>query len=129
MAHVLRSGFNNAVLLWDNAPCHLTAEVKENSDKSKVTPIMVPPRMTGLLQPADVCWFRSFKLAFRRKYMDWYVNEPKTFTKFENMHSPSYVSVITWLSEIWRNFDENLIYESFDTCGITSQINLRSIIK
>ena len=97
MAHVLRSGFNNAVLLWDNAPCHLTAEVKENLDKSKVTPIMVPPRMTGLLQPADVCWFRSFKLAFRREYMDWFVNEPKTFTKFENMRSPSYVSVITWL--------------------------------
>ena len=55
---------------------------------------MIPPGMTGLLQPPDVCWFRTFKLAFRRKYMDWFVNEPKSFTNYGNMRSPGYVAVI-----------------------------------
>ena len=85
--------------------------------------------MTGLLQPADVCWFRSFKLAFRRKYMNWCVNEPKSFTQYGNMRSPGYVAVITWLSEIWQNFDDQLICERFDTCGITSQTGISSILK
>jgi hypothetical protein len=128
-AHVLRSGFNNPALIWDNATCHSSAEVEEHLLKTKIVPIFVPPRMTGLLQPADVCWFRSFKLAFRRKYMNWCVNEPKTFTQYGNMRSPGYVALITWLSEIWQNFDDQLICESFDTCGITSQTGISSILK
>ena len=45
------------------------------------------------------------------------------------MRSPGYVAVITWLSEIWQNFDDQLICESFDTCGITSQTGISSILK
>ncbi len=123
-AHVLKSGFNKSALTWDNATCHSSAEVEEHLLKTKKVPIFVPPRMTGLLQPADVCWFRSFKQAFRRKYMNWCVNEPKTFTQYGNMRSPGYMAVITWLSEIWQNFDVQLICESFDTCGITTLISL-----
>jgi hypothetical protein len=45
------------------------------------------------------------------------------------MRSPGYVKVIEWLSEIWRNFDENILINSFDKCGITSQNNLHSALK
>ena len=85
--------------------------------------------MTRLLQPADVCWFRTFKLLFRRKYMDWFVNEPKSFTNFGNARSPGYASVIQWISDIWKNIDDDLLTNSFDYCGITSQNKLHSILQ
>ena len=44
--------------------------------------------------PADVCWFQTFKLLFRRKNMYWFVNEQKSFTNFGNIRSPGYASVI-----------------------------------
>ncbi|CAF0843188.1 unnamed protein product [Brachionus calyciflorus] len=48
--------------------------------------------------------------------------------RFGNVKSPGYVKSITWLSEIWRDFDSNLLKESFDHCGITSQYQLHSAL-
>ena len=45
------------------------------------------------------------------------------------MRSPGYTTVIQWLSEIWCDFDTNIIIKSFDQCGITSQSNLHSALR
>ena len=45
------------------------------------------------------------------------------------MRSPGYTTVIQWLSDIWRDFDTNIIINSFDQCGITSQTNLHSALR
>ena len=125
---VLRNGLDSAFLVWDSAPCHQTPSIEEKLIQCKTRTILVPPNMTGLLQPADVCLFRSFKLFFRRRYMDWFVNEPKSFTNFGNLRSPGYAAVVEWVSDIWRNLDEQLIFNSFDLCGITSQNNLHKVL-
>ena len=75
--------------------------------------------MTNLLQPADVCWMRPLKLAYFRKWNEWLVNSPKTYTAAGNMRSPGYANVINWISEIWSDFDTNLLARSFDHCGLT----------
>lgn len=31
-----------------------------------------------------------------------------------------YEKVINWISEIWQEFDENIIIQSFDSCGLTT---------
>ena len=38
-------------------------------------------------------------------------------------------TVIQWLLDIWRDFDTNIIINSLDQCGITSQINLHSALR
>jgi len=125
---ILRKNYDKTVLVWDHAPCHLTKEVQDVLVNCRTLSIEIPPKLTGLLQPADVCWFRTFKLLFRRKYMDWFVNEPKSFTNFGNLRSPGYASVIEWVSDIWQNIDNNLLIKSFDYCGITSQNELHHVL-
>lgn len=49
------------VLIWDSARCHLTAPVIQKSKDLKLSIIQVPPRLTNLIQPADVCWFADIK--------------------------------------------------------------------
>ena len=61
--------------------------------------------------------------------MDWFVNEPKSFTNFGNARSPGYASVIQWISDIWKNIDDDLLTNSFDYCGITSQNKLHNILQ
>ena len=45
------------------------------------------------------------------------------------MRSPGFTTVIQWMSEIWRDFDPNIIINSFDQCGIISQNNLHSALR
>lgn len=49
------------LLVWDSARCHLTSQVKQKAKDVKLSTLVIPPRMTNLLQPADVCWFSSIK--------------------------------------------------------------------
>jgi len=49
-----------------------------------------------------------------------YLTAPKAFTKNNNLKSPGYANVIKWISEIWANFDKDIIKKSFDVTGITS---------
>jgi len=77
--------------------------------------------MTSFLQPADVGWFRSLKAQYHSKWQEWYLTEPKSFTKSNNIKSPGYCKVIQWISEIWNQFDPEIIVKSFASTGITSQ--------
>jgi hypothetical protein len=47
-----------SAILLDSARFHNTKSVKEKLDQLSIKKISVPPRMTNLLQPADVSWFR-----------------------------------------------------------------------
>ena len=78
--------------------------------------------MTNLLQPADVFWFSSIKKSYKAKWMDWYIYDPKTFTKNDNARSPGYIKFMLWLNEIWRNFDTQLVKKSFELCSIKKHI-------
>jgi len=68
--------------------------------------------------------FRSKKLVqlfnYFRKWNNWLLNEPKTYTKAGNMRSPGYARVMQWIAESWAELDCNAIARSFDNCGITS---------
>lgn len=38
---------------------------------------------------------------------------------FKKMYLIGYASVIPWISEIWHDFDENMMIQSFDACALT----------
>ncbi len=116
---MLAHGLANTTLLMDSAPCHLTSLVTDSLKDLNVNTIQIPPRMTNLLQPADVSWMRPLKKSFHQKWQHWFLNAEKTKTRFDNIRSPGYAQVITWVSEIWATLNPNVIRASFDLCGIT----------
>lgn len=118
----------NSVLIYDSARCHLTNSVAARARELGISRVIIPPRTTNLLQPADVSWFATIKRAYCSRWTEWAVNEPKSTTAAGNTRSPGYVNAINWLSDIWRAFPVEQIKQSFDNCGITSQLQLHSTL-
>ncbi len=81
------------ILHLDNSPVHKKNDLLELFSYNNVQVSYFPPRMTSLLQPADVGWFKSIKSQYQCKWQEWYLNEPKSFTKAHNMKSPGYSKV------------------------------------
>ena len=91
--HVLRHNQKNALLFIDSAPCHKPSGVKTKLNQFNIDLEMIPPRMTGLVQPADVSWFRSVKAVYKKNWTNWYSYNDHAFTKSGNLKSPGYVNV------------------------------------
>ena len=120
--YMILNNLEHVNLFLDCAPCHCTANVKAAFSGANVDLIYVPKRLTNLLQPADIAWFRPLKSLYDNHWSDWLVNSEKTFTKSNNMRSPGYAQIIEWVSSIWENFDQMIIQSSFDQAGITSNL-------
>jgi hypothetical protein len=76
----------------DSAKCHLTQTVSAKYSEINVNRMFIPPRMTNLLQPADVAWFANIKKAYNSKWCEWFMTADKTYTKNNNMRSPGYAN-------------------------------------
>ena len=55
------ANLSKACLIIDSARCHKTVKVRDKCREMNIKHFLIPPRLTGLLQPADVCWFASLK--------------------------------------------------------------------
>ena len=116
-------------LILDSARCHLTSKVSDKFEALGLKKVFVMPRMTNLLQPADVGWFSIIKKHLHQRWNNWYLSEEHTFTRFGNIRSPGYALCIKWLSEIWINFPEAYIINSFQQCGISSTREFHSALQ
>lgn len=72
---------NNPFLILDSAPCHKKKEVKELCKTANLSLLYIPPRMTNILLPADVCWFKTVRHEYRKRWQRWFINDIKTFTR------------------------------------------------
>jgi hypothetical protein len=77
-------------LIIDSAQCHKTVKVLSKCAEFNIKHMLIPPRLTGLLQPADVCWFSGLKKHYHRLWANWFLNEKKTYSSFDNVRSPGY---------------------------------------
>jgi hypothetical protein len=98
--HIHTSMASYIVLIYDNAPCHLTTSITAALQSIAVKPILVPPRLTNLCQPADFSWMRPLKKAFHDRWQHWFLHGLKTTTRNNNVRSPGYAQVIHWISDI-----------------------------
>ena len=55
----------------------LTTKLAAHTRAKNTNLIIIPPRITNLLQPADVCWFYKFKKAYLAKWVEWSLNSMK----------------------------------------------------
>jgi hypothetical protein len=91
--HVLRQNQLKSLIFLDSAPCHRTASVKSKFEEFKINLQLLPPRMTSLVQPADVSWFKSIKASYSRSWTSWFTSNDIAFTKEGNLKSPGYANV------------------------------------
>ena len=90
----------NFTWIIDSAKPHLTAKVADAAVRLGINIIYIPPRLTNLLQPADVCWFASFKKRYHEKWNEWAINAEKEMSIHGNTKSPVFAKVIQWISQI-----------------------------
>ena len=57
----------------------------------------------GILQPADVCWFRSLKIHYTTSWDHWLEHSEKHYTKNSNMVGPGYDLVVRLIINCWNN--------------------------
>ncbi len=121
-------GYETIYFIIDHAKCHLTASVRSYCSTNSIELVYIPKRLTNILQPADVMWFRSFKRNYNQLWTEWFMSGNHDFTVNKNLKSPGYSKCIEWLSQIWLEFNITLLRESFDKCGITSSDSLHSVL-
>ena len=79
----------------------------------------------GIVQPANVCWFKSFKNRYTQNQENWFHNKPKVYTRYSNMADPGYENISDWITIIWLEIDTDLVKKSFKYCCIvTNDISL-----
>jgi hypothetical protein len=62
------------VLVLDNAPTRGDLAALQFLAEKHILVVTLPPHLTHVMQPIDVCWARSFKTAYRR-FLKAYIKE------------------------------------------------------
>ena len=76
--------------------------------------------LTKQLQPANKCWNKPFKEAYRILYDEWMATgEKKTYTPAGNVCPPTKLQVVQWVKLAWEAVSKDIIHKSFRMCGIT----------
>lgn len=81
------------ILFIDSARCHLTKQVDAKFREIHTGKYIIPPRLTNLLQPADIAWFKTIKGAYSSAWNNWYLYEDKTYTIHGNISRPAMFGV------------------------------------
>ena len=96
---------------------------KEAYERRNIHFSIIPPSMTGLLQPLDVSVNRSFQQAYNDKYTEYMtqaVSKGSFRTKSGNIAMPKYRVVSEWVLDWSRSMPQEIIKKSFAVCGLTS---------
>jgi hypothetical protein len=113
--------YHDLHLVFDQAPCHTTQRSKAAFSGASIKVKWVGKRLTYLTQPADQSWMSPFKGRYFKKWNNWLIHAPKSYTAAGNVKSPGYAKVVEWISEAWSELDAGMISSSFQRCGITSR--------
>ena len=109
------------MLVWDSYKCHISASVKNAvQNTNTIMAVVVPGRCTKLVQPADVSWNAPFKAAYRKLYDTWLASGSMERTHGGNLHASSKALRVEWVLEAWDSIRPEIIYKSFEACGITT---------
>lgn len=121
----IQSCFREPVLIiLDSYGAHcklISGDVREKYERRNVHFEFIPPNLTGLLQPLDVCLNRSFQQFFNDCYTD-HVNaalrDTENRTARGNIRMPSYMDLSTWCHTWGTTISPNMITKAFKCCGI-----------
>lgn len=137
--YFLTNKLKKGLIILDQAKCHLTKEFQTALSDLNCEFLYIPPRLTGLfkfknlsktnsiflnlgiMQPADVGWFKSLKSEYKKDWNTWFQSdEIKKVTRYGNICEPGYQNMISWIVKAWTNLQDVDKAKSFEYCGLTS---------
>lgn len=110
------------ILVMDVARAHISPELTNLACRLHMWLMFVPRRLTWLLQPLDVCVFRTFKAAYRRRY-----------TAARSRKIGGLLNTVEWI-EVIRDvvaqiFQQQTWARAFDVTGIAGQAQVSEWIR
>ena len=114
------------LIILDSYGTH-TKFVKDHGDsyaRRNVLFAVIPPCLTGLLQPLDVCLNRGFQQMYNDKYTEYLtkaVFENSFRTKSGSISMPKYRQVSEWVHEWSNGTTKEAVSKAFLVCGLVSK--------
>ncbi|KAG0444905.1 hypothetical protein HPB47_013242 [Ixodes persulcatus] len=109
------------LLVIDQAPIHKTKAVVDAAEAAATDIAYIPGGCTGILQPADVYWNKSFKSSLRSSWAEFMRKGEKTAKG--NLKKPSRQDVLNFVSAAWATVPEEIITRSLKGCGISGALD------
>jgi DDE superfamily endonuclease len=109
------------LLIIDSYGPHIALAESQRYEKYNVFIRLVPPNMTGVLQPLDVAVNKSFQDSFATSYDEYIaeaIEKDSMQTKNGNPKVPNYEIVSNWVLKWSESFNPESIKKSFLVCGI-----------
>ncbi|CAF0859881.1 unnamed protein product [Brachionus calyciflorus] len=104
-------------LLVDNASSHKPVEL------SNVTVKYLPPNMTSSIQPLDAGMIFSFKSHYKKKLVNWFLEQIEEFNTFE---LPELDQAIRMVRRAWLDVSPKTIVNCWEHCDILPQTSTLS---
>ena len=115
--------FTRRMLAWDSFRCHVLDSVKQELNRAKIDPVIIPGGCTKYIQAPDVSWNKPFKAKVTERYDEWMANGQHTFTAAGNMRAPPRREIVQWIIEAWNDLDKDIIVNSFKCCALTLAVD------
>ena len=101
------------MLVFDSARAHLGVAVKNYLHERGILFCVIPGGLTGLLQPADVMWFRPLKIQLSQSIRMWKQEGPFERTRNGSVRPPAAAQIAEWFAAAWSTVDSECIRKSF----------------
>ncbi|PFX13070.1 Pogo transposable element with KRAB domain [Stylophora pistillata] len=115
--------FTRRMLVWNSFRCHVLDSVKQELDRTKIDPVIVPGGYSEYVQAPDVSWNKPFKAKVTEKYDEWMANGQHAFTAAGNMRAPPRREIVQWILEAWDDLDKEIIVNYFKSCALTLAVD------
>ena len=87
------------------------------------TNLVIPSRLTSILQPLDVSLNKPFKDGVRKRWMEWMAKGTHEFTASGCQKKPSEQLFLSWIAGAWQDIPKEMIKSSFLKCRITNSLD------
>ena len=111
------------MMVYDSFSEHLEESIKKDFSNSGIDLAIIPDGLTSICQPLDVAINKLFKDNLRKEWHFWMANSDAGQTVKGNLQCAKLSDICGWVKESWNNISDNIIINSFKTCGISNPIN------
>jgi hypothetical protein len=111
------------MLVYDSFKGHLGESVKRKLHESGIDLAVIPGGLTSICQPLDVSINKPLKDNLRKEWHIWMAGGGARTTAAGNLRRAKLSDVCSWVVHSWEAIDDEIVIESFKTCGISTHLD------
>ena len=110
------------MMVYDSFKGHLEDLVKKKFQDNGIDLAVIPAGLTSMCQPLDVAINKPFKDNLRKEWHLWMSHGGAGETAKGNLRRAKFNDVCWWVKRSWEGIPNDVIVESFKTCGISNTL-------